>query len=119
MDESAANTDICLWCDAAAIGSHHGCYHHDPDFADIRRERASKAAKSKGNAELRRLKTEVKAIIAEVKAGTRDRNDATAIFQGYRVMRDLIELERRIKETDELAADIAAIREQVEHEYEQ
>jgi hypothetical protein len=46
-----------------------------------------------------------------VKAGKRNRNDATAIFQGYRVMRDLIELERRVKETDELAADIQAIKE--------
>jgi hypothetical protein len=43
-----------------------------------------KAAKSKGNAELRKLKAEVKGVIAEVKAGTRDRNDATAIFYSGR-----------------------------------
>src|SRR5829696_4407088 len=117
MQTLPANTNICLWCNNAATGSHGGCYHHDPDYEDLRSARASQAAKAKGNAELRTLKAEVKEIIADVKAGNRDRNEATAIFQGYRVLRDLIELERRIKETDELAADIAAIREQVEHEY--
>lgn len=114
MTELAANTELCLWCNQAAIGSHHGCYHHDPDFADQRKATASHAAKSKGNAELRKLKAEVREIITDVKAGNRDRTDATAIFQGYRVMRDLIELERRIKETDELAGDIQAIREQMD-----
>jgi hypothetical protein len=117
MDEFSANTGICLWCEQPAEGSHHGCYHHDPDFAELRRERASRAAKSKGNAELRKLKAEVKGVIAELRAGEMDRNVGTAVLQGYRVMRDLIELERRIKETDELARDIAAIKEQVEHEY--
>jgi hypothetical protein len=117
MDEFAVNPGVCLWCDNPAVGSHHGCYHHDPDFADLRSERASRAAKSKGNAELRKLKAEVRDVIAEVKAGTRDRNDATAIFQGYRVLKDFIELERRIKETDELAADIQHMREQMERDY--
>jgi hypothetical protein len=111
MDEFSVKTGVCLWCENPAVGSHHGCYQHDPDFADLRRERASKAAKSKGNAELSKLKAEVQEVIADVKAGKRNGNDATAIFQGYRVMRDLIELERRVKETDELAADIQAIKE--------
>jgi hypothetical protein len=117
MSDFPVTTDVCLWCENPASGSHHGCYHHDPDFADLRRQRASKAAKSKGNAELRRLKAEVREIIAEVREGTRDRNDASAIFQGYRVLKDFIELERRIKETDELAADIQHMREQIERDY--
>jgi hypothetical protein len=113
MTELAAKTELCLWCNNAATGSHGGCYHHDPDYEDLRSGRASQAAKSKGNAELRKLKAEVKAVIDGVKAGTRDRNDATAIFQGYRVLRDLLELERRVKETDELAVDIQAIRQEL------
>ena len=111
MDDFPANANICLWCNNPAIGSHGGCYHQDEDFAELRKDRASTAAKSKGNAELRKLKAEVKAVIDEVKAGKRDRNEATAIFQGYRVMRDLVELERRVKETDELAKDLAEIKE--------
>jgi hypothetical protein len=113
MQELAANTELCLWCNQAAIGSHHGCYHHDPDYAEQRKATASKAAQSKGNAELRKLKTDVRSVITELKSGELDRNVGTAMLQGYRVMRDLIELERRVKETDELAADIAAIKERV------
>jgi hypothetical protein len=111
MDDFSVNMGTCLWCANPAIGSHGGCYHHDEDFRELRKDRASMAAKSKGNAELKQLKKEVREIIAEVKAGTRDRNEATAIFQGFRVMRDLVELERRVKETDELAKDIAEIKE--------
>jgi len=48
-----------------------------------------------------------------VKSGTRDRNDATAIFQGYRVLKDLIELERRVKETDQLAAELKQLQEEL------
>ena len=117
MDEYPANTALCLWCNNAATGSHGGCYHHDPDYEDLRSGRASHAAKSKGNAELRKLKAEVRDVIAELKSGALDRNVGTAMLQGYRVMRDLIELERRVKETDELAADIQAIKEHVEHDY--
>jgi hypothetical protein len=114
MDEYAANTNLCLWCNNAAIGSHGGCYHHDPDYEDLRSARASTAAKSKGNAELRKLKAEVREIITDLRSGALDRNVGTSMLQGYRVLRDLIELERRIKETDELAVDIATIKELVE-----
>jgi hypothetical protein len=111
MDDFPIGMQTCQWCENPAIGSHGGCYHHDEDYAELRKQRASTAAKSKGSAELRKLKAEVREVIAEVKAGKRDRNEATAIFQGYRVMRDLVELERRVKETDELAKDLAEIKE--------
>jgi hypothetical protein len=117
MDEYTVSTGTCLWCSAAAIGSHHGCYHHDPDFAELRSERASKAAKAKGNAEIKQLKTQVRGLIEEIKAGGVDRNVGTAMLQGYRVLHALIELERRIKETDDLAAEIQSIKDQVEHDY--
>src|SRR5215217_943307 len=108
MDEFPANTNNCTVCIAHAEGLRGPCYLHSPKRAEERRENNRKAAKSKPNAELRTLKKEVKALIAEVKAGKRDRNDAVACFQGYRVMRDLIEFEQGIKETDELAEALHA-----------
>jgi hypothetical protein len=116
MSDSPDVREDCTTCIAYAEGLRGPCYLHSPERAEERRRNNSKAAKSKANAELRRLKAEVREIIAEVREGTRDRNDATALFQGYRVMRDLIELERRIKETDELAQELAELKEQVEHE---
>jgi len=40
--------------------------------------------------------------MAAVQDGTLDRNIAVVVFQGYRVLHNFIELERRVKETDEL-----------------
>ena len=97
MDDFTVGMGICLWCNNPAIGSHHGCYHHDEDYAELRKARASTAAKAKGNSELRRLKAEVREIISDLRAGELDRNVGASILQGYRVMRDLIELERRVK----------------------
>jgi len=49
-------------------------------------------------------------VIADVKAGELDRNDASAMIQGYRALKDYIALERQIHETDVLAAEIEEIR---------
>jgi hypothetical protein len=52
--------------------------------------------------EVAELKAEVKEIMTAVRDGTLDRNVAVVAFQGYRVLHNFIELERRVKETDEL-----------------
>lgn len=52
----------------------------------------------------------MKDLIAGIKDGNVDRNDGAAMFQGYRVLRDLIELERRVKETDDLQAEIEELK---------
>ena len=89
-------------CRGTATGPHGYCWAHDPENAEQRRRQASRAARAKGNQEVVILKGEIKAIIAEVKSGDLDRNDAAVMIQGYRVLKDFIELERRVKETDEL-----------------
>ena len=82
------------------------CWHHTPDRAEERRRTASRAARSRGNKEVAGLKDEIKAVIADVKAGNLDRNDAAVMIQAYRALKDFIALERQVKETDELAAEI-------------
>ena len=86
------------------------CWLHDPSRADQRHRHASKAARSKGNKEVSDLKDEIKAVIADVKAGDLDRNDAAVMIQGYRALKDFIALERQVKETDELAAEIEELK---------
>ena len=93
-------------CTLSANGAHGFCWAHAPENAEKRRRAASKAARSKGNREVVDLKEEIKAVIADVKAGDLDRNDAAVMIQGYRALKDFIELERRVKETDDLAAEI-------------
>jgi hypothetical protein len=86
------------------------CWLHDPARAPERHRHASKAARSKGNKEVSDLKDEIKAVIADVKAGDLDRNDAAVMIQGYRALKDFIALERQVKETDELAAEIEELK---------
>src|SRR5215207_2147240 len=93
-------------CKGTAVGPHGYCWSHDPQNVERRSRMASKAARSKGNREVAALKEEIKALIADVRAGGVDRNAAAVMLQGYRALRDFIELERRVKETDELAAEI-------------
>jgi len=56
----------------------------------------------------------VRGLIAEVRGGEQDRNVAAVAFQGYRVLTGLVELERKVMTTDALAAEIAAIREEMD-----
>jgi hypothetical protein len=56
------------------------------------------------------LKDEIKKVIADVRTGDLDRNDAAVIIQAYRALKDFIALERQVKETDELAAEIEELK---------
>ena len=49
-------------------------------------------------------------MISEVKSGDLDRNDAAVMIQGYRALKDFIALERQVRETDELAAEIEELK---------
>jgi hypothetical protein len=97
-------------CTLPANGPQGLCWAHAPENAEKRRRAASKAARSKGNREVTRLKEEIKTVITDVKSGNLDRNDAGVMIQGYRALKDFIALERQIKETDELAAEIEELK---------
>jgi hypothetical protein len=91
------------------------CWAHAPENAEKRRRAASKAARSKGNKEVADLKEEIKTVIADVRAGELDRNDAAVMIQGYRALKDFIALERGIRVEDELAAELEEIRRERGH----
>jgi hypothetical protein len=97
-------------CTLPAGASSGMCWLHDPARAQARHRHASKAAKSKGNKEVATLKEEIKGVIADVRAGELDRNDAAVMIQGYRALKDFIALERQVRETDELAAEIEELK---------
>jgi hypothetical protein len=97
-------------CTLPANGSQGLCWAHAPENADKRRRAASKAARAKGNREVIILKEEIRSVIGDVKSGDLDRNDAGVMIQGYRALKDFIELERRVKETDDLAAEIEELK---------
>jgi hypothetical protein len=97
-------------CRGAATGQNGLCWAHDPANADKRRRTASRGGRTKANREVDDLKEEIKTVIADVKAGDLDRNDAAVMIQGYRALKDFIALELQVKETDELAAEIEELK---------
>ena len=105
--ETKANGELCT---LPANGPQGLCWAHDPANREQRRRMASRAARSKGNREVATLKEVIKSLIMDVKAGELDRNDAAVMIQVYRVLKDLIALERKVKETDELAAEIEELK---------
>src|SRR4051812_6425874 len=86
------------------------CWWHDPKNAAERRRAASRGGRGKANREVATLKEEIKVLIADVKGGDLDRNDAAVMIQGYRALKDYIALERHVRETDELAAEIEELK---------
>ncbi len=97
-------------CRGAATGQNGLCWAHDPKNAEKRRQMASRAGRSKPSREVADLKEEIKTVIADVRGGDLDRNDAAVMIQGYRALKDFIALERQVKETDELAAEIEELK---------
>ncbi len=71
---------------------------------------ASRGGRGKANREVATLKEEIKDLIANVRAGDLDRNDAAVMIQGYRTLKDFIALERQVRETEELAAEIEELK---------
>jgi hypothetical protein len=97
-------------CRAPAVAQHGYCWNHAPENAERRRRIASRGGRAKANREVSQLKDEIKTVISEVKGGVLDRNDAAVMIQGYRALKDFIALERQVKETDELAAEIEELK---------
>jgi hypothetical protein len=95
-------------CRGTATGPQGLCWAHDPANAERRRRAASRGGRS--NREVSALKEEIKSLIADVRGGELDRNDAAVMIQGYRALKDFIALERQVKETDELAAEIEELK---------
>jgi|SRR5215211_5052412 len=98
----------------------HGsyCWSHAPETASERALRARRGGKAGGNgrpgsSELIEAKQGIRKVIADVLEGDVDKGKAAVALQGYNVLLRALGLEREIKETEELAAEISALKEEV------
>src|SRR5215203_3407719 len=96
-------------CERIVGASHTYCYSHDPKRAAERRRNASRGGRSKANAEIAGLKARLKKLAADVLSGEVEREAATAVNQIINSQARLLELERKIKETEELEARLEAV----------
>jgi hypothetical protein len=91
------------------------CYSHDPARAEERSHNARKAGRAGGNgrpspsADAAEARAYTKMLISRLLSGDLARETATAAFMGLNTLARVIELERRIKETDNLEQRIEAL----------
>src|SRR5215218_7203082 len=92
-------------CGRIVGSSQEYCYAHDPSYAEARKKAASKAAKSparsRSTMEIREIKGRLKDLYAAVLEGRAERAAAVANQIANTQLR-AIELERRVREQDEL-----------------
>ena len=93
-------------CERIVSASHEYCYAHDPVYAEDRKSAASKAAKSparsRSTSEIREIKGRLKGLYAAVLEGRAERAAAAVANQIANTQLRAIELERRVREQDEL-----------------
>ena len=85
------------------------CWWHDPANADERRRAASKGGRGKPNREIRDLKRELEDLAAGVLDGSVDRGKGAVVNQILNTRLRAVELERKIREADELEERLAAL----------
>jgi len=100
-------------CKGQAIRNSQYCFSHSPDHADARKQRASKGGKrggrGRGSGEIAELKKQLEDLAKDVLAGNVERGNAVVVNQILNTRARLIELERKVKETDELEARLDAL----------
>jgi hypothetical protein len=93
-------------CERIVGSSQEYCYAHDPSYAEDRKRAASKAAKSparsRSTTEIREIKGRLKDLYAAVLEGRAERTAAAVANQIANTQLRAIELERRVREQEEL-----------------
>jgi hypothetical protein len=82
------------------------CWAHDPKNAEKRRKGASRGGKAKANREVPAIKMQLEDLVRDVLSGEVETPRAAVANQLLNTRLRAIELERKIKETDELEARI-------------
>jgi len=96
-------------CRLDAKGKQGMCWAYAPENAAARRKRASRGGKAKANQELPSIKARLEDLTEQVLAGDLETGRAAVANQLINTRLRAIELERKIKETDELEARIEAL----------
>lgn len=96
-------------CKAPATEPSGWCWAHAPEHASKRSRMASRAAKSKPSREIRDLKKQLEDLAADVLGGRVERSNAAVVNQILNTRLRAVELERKIKETEELEERIGLL----------
>jgi hypothetical protein len=96
-------------CTLSAVGQQGLCWVHDPKNAEKRRRGQSRGGRGKPITEIRDLKKQLEDLAEDVLEGRVDRGNAVVVNQILNTRARLIELERKVLETQELEERLAAL----------
>jgi hypothetical protein len=82
---------------------------HHPDYQERRKAGARRCCKARGAGELAEIKSEIRSEIGSVQSGKLDRGVGAVVFQGYNTLLRAVEIERKVRELDELEERIASM----------
>jgi hypothetical protein len=111
MPRCAGNKDDGSPCERIVKASQRYCYSHDPERAGERRRNASRGGRSKGNPKISSLDKQLEDLAADTLADKVERGVAAVVNQIINTRARLIEIERKIKEAEELEARLEALEE--------
>src|SRR5829696_3430625 len=101
-------------CTLPTYGSDGLCWAHDPKNAERRRRGQSRGGKSKPTKELASIKQRLSILADDVLEGSVDRGVAAVASQILNVYLRAIELERKVKEQEEILDRIEALEQSAE-----
>jgi len=98
-------------CTLPAQGQQGLCWAHDPKNAEKRRRGASRGGRAKANRELPQIKTLLEDLTEQVLAGELETSRAAVANQLINTRLRAIEVERKIREAEEIEERLAALEE--------
>ncbi len=107
------NGELCR-C-VAARGS-DVCTAHDPARKEARHRNASKAARSKPGREIKDLKAQLESLANDVRNESVEPKVGAVVNQILNTRARLIEVDRKLRETEELGRELEELRELVERD---
>jgi hypothetical protein len=96
-------------CTVIVATSESYCYHHAPERAEQRKRNASRGGKSKGSQKLAKLDKQLEDLAADTLADNVERGVAAVVNQIINSRIRLMELERKIREQEELEGRLEAL----------
>jgi archaellum component FlaC len=96
-------------CRLDAKGKQSMCWAHAPENAVARRKRASRGGKAKANQELPSIKARLEDLTEQVLAGDLETGRAAVANQLINTRLRAIELERKIREAEEIEERLEAL----------
>jgi|SRR5215207_4985179 len=103
-------------CRLDATEKHDMCWAHAPENREKRRARASRGGKAKANRELPAIKTLLQDLTDKVLAGELPTGPAAVANQLINTRLRAIEVERKVKETDELEERLSRLEDLAGHQ---